>query len=154
RREILDIDVAGTELHGIAIQNRVAALCQEWLPPALDAAFEHTVPADEHWVLDRLEIDAGRFTADNFERDFVGAVVGAVTRQFGDYAAARKRLCASAPSDAVESGDLPAWRADEDDAISRRTPAEAAQEAFLHFLKTGLLPWWFRVPHGETLEEI
>jgi hypothetical protein len=35
----------------------------------------------------------------------------------------------------------------------RLTRAQSVQQALLHFLRTGMLPWWFRLASGERLED-
>jgi Contractile injection system tape measure protein len=39
------------------------------------------------------------------------------------------------------------------DSLQRRSEREALWDAFFHFLATGALPWWFRLPHRSSLEE-
>ncbi|MGO4700578.1 contractile injection system tape measure protein [Dyella sp. 2RAB6] len=136
RRECIDLAVDGGESEGLAVQERIAALCQGALAAALDEAFARVAPGDEHWQFERIEVDAGRFTLESFERDFVAAVATAVEEQVQ----ARKAQAAAQPSIAADEGDV------------RWSGAQSVLEALLHFLTTGALPWWCHLPHGRTLE--
>lgn len=48
---------------------------------------------------------------------------------------------------------LPVDPTDVTGSIRRRTEAQSIHDAFLHFLKTGSLPWWFHLPAGKSLEQ-
>lgn len=48
---------------------------------------------------------------------------------------------------------LPVDPTDETGSIRRRTEAQSIHEAFLHFLKTGSLPWWFHLLANQSLEQ-
>jgi hypothetical protein len=136
RREVVELVLLGEEADGFALQRKLADLCRGWLTPALEEALSRAVPGDVRLVLERLEVDAGRFTPDTFEHGFVKAAVAAVEK-------------------GIKDG--PAWQggpAQADGGAPRRmTEAESVQEAFLHFLATGALPWGFRLAAGQTLEE-
>jgi hypothetical protein len=135
RRQVLDVEVIGTEANGFALQRRLPHLCHDWLTPALEPVLERAVPSHEHLTIDRLEIDAGILSLENLERDLVGAVTQALERLL------RERVPAARPAGSFSP-------------TQRRTQAQSVQEAFLHFLKTGSLPWWFHLPAGRTLEDV
>ena len=88
RREVLKAAVDGAEANGLAVHRKLVAQCNDWLAPALDEALSSVAPADEYWILERLEVDAGSFTPELFERDFVNVVAAAVERQIRERAAA------------------------------------------------------------------
>ena len=137
RRESIDLTVEGSESDGFALQNQAAALCRDWLTPALDEVFARMVPAGEHWLFERIDIDAGHFTPETFPRDFVAAVKAALEQELetrGDRA--------SLAPDTVEADG------------ARLSGAQSIQEAFLCFLATGALPWWCRLPEGRSLEQM
>jgi hypothetical protein len=160
RRQVLEVAVNGTEAEGLALQRKLVGLCRDWLAPALEEAFARASPVGEHWSIDRLEIDAGRFTLDLPERDFVSAVQSAVEKQIRDHAPGgvtrTRRERSDAPGPPIGPGLLPVAPPDEQDGagFQRRTEAQAAQDAFVHFLATGMLPWWFRLPPDMTLEAV
>jgi len=157
RREILDVALTGTEVEGFALQSRLSALCRDWLGPAIEDALSRSAPEDEHWTIERLEIDAGAFGIDTLERDFAGAVAGALGRQLRDRFSGQG-------GDPQRSGDrtrahsspaTPSRAADDDEAGAtaiRRTHSQSLWDAFIHFLQTGSLPWWYHLPAGRSLE--
>jgi hypothetical protein len=163
RRQVLEVEVAGAESDGLALQGRLAEICRGWLAPALEDALERAVPGDEHWIIDRLEVDVGTIALETFERDLVEAVTQAIARRLGEAAAgvssagvaptgsrrAAPRAMENSPLEAVPLGS-----AGQSGPIQRRTDAQSVDTAFLHFLATGILPWWFHLPAGKTLEDV
>lgn len=138
RRESIDLTVEGGESEGLALQERLAVLCRDELARALDEALARVAPGDEHWRFERIEVDAGHFTPEAFERDFVATVAAAVEQQV------RTRKVSASPPTSVEPGS-------EDDVV-RMSDAQSIHVAFLHFLASGVLPWWCRLPVGRSLE--
>lgn len=134
RKQYLHVDMDGTESDGLALQYLLPELCQDGLMPALERMLERLVPAHEHWTIDSLEIDAGVFSLENIERNLPGAVTEAIEKQLRERAP---------PAGSVGIAN----------SIHRRTESQSVHEAFIYFLKTGSLPWWFRLPAGETLEQ-
>jgi hypothetical protein len=167
RRQILEIDVAGTEADGLALQRRLPGLCQDWLTPALEDVLDRTVPGDEHWTIDRLDIDAGSFRPEDLERGLADAVAQAIEQHLRERAPRAGSTGLSSPAERRRQAQL-ATQAMQDrfrdrtppgsmsppGAIERRTQAQSLQEAFVHFLETGVLPWWSYLPHGKTLEDL
>ncbi|MGR9408394.1 contractile injection system tape measure protein [Rhizobium leguminosarum] len=153
RRQIVEVKLPGSEADGFALQRRVAGLCRDWLGPALEETLDRIAPSDEYWSIDSLVIDAGSFSAETFERDFVGAVTEALRREIDDQAAGRGGGLQR--SEAANRGwsRSTADGADAAGGIERRTGAQFLNRAFLHFLATGTLPWWFRLSNGQSLEE-
>src|SRR4026207_927616 len=80
RRQVLDVEVFGTEANGFALQRRLPELCHAWLTPALEPVLERAVPSNEHLTIDRLEVDVGLLSLENLERDLVGAVTQALEK--------------------------------------------------------------------------
>jgi hypothetical protein len=162
RRKILDVAVSGTEADGFALQRRLSELCRDWLPAVLDKQLARTVPDNEHWVIDRLEIDAGAFSLNTFERDFVDAVSEGIARQIAERAAGHggslrsggRAAGASSPAAAALAASENGAATDQPEDVRRRSDEETLAEAFAHFLETGTLPWWFRLPSGRTLEDV
>src|SRR5882672_5972446 len=74
RRQYLHVELDGTEADGLSLQRTLPELCEGPLLNTLDKVLGKSVPVDEHWLIDSLEIDAGAFSLENFERDFLGEV--------------------------------------------------------------------------------
>ena len=83
RQHYLHVEVNGTEADALALQNRLSGVCQDWLYPALERAFDRCVPAQENWSIERLDIDAGILAIDRLEQDLaerVGQAIGKLLR--------------------------------------------------------------------------
>ena len=137
RREILDVEVHGTEADGVTLQRRLSDVCSDVLGPALEAAFARVDPGDGHVMIERLAIDLGDISLERLDAELTDAV----HREVADYFRRHP----------VPSGPRPASEASE---VQRLTLAETVDEGLLVFLRTGRLPWSFRVPPGSRLEQI
>lgn len=164
RRGILEVTVDGTEAEGLALQRKLVGLSRDWLMPALEEALTHLVADGEHWAIERLAVDAGSFTPESLERDFVRSVTEAVARQISERSAGlggalqRTRRGPEWHDGRPAAGSAshrgrPADDAPSGDRIRRLTDGQSVQAAFFHFLASGVLPWWFRLRDGQTLED-
>ena len=156
RRQVLDVELAGSESDGLALQRRLPELARDWLTPALDEVLDRLVPADEHWLVDRLYVDAGAFAPENLERGLIEAVTRAVDLYLRERGPPSAIAMAPATTSRAGRRTEPAsfGRVGPSDAIERRTAAKSTQEALCHFLRTGVLPWWFQLTGNQTLEEV
>jgi Contractile injection system tape measure protein len=165
RRQMLDVSVTGTEADGIAVQRMLTILCRDGLVWALEEAFAHAVPAEDHWTIERLEVDLGSFSPETLERDLMDAVAAAVERVISelleDLRVPPSRRSGSAsprrddwidPGGPARASGLP-FGGEPNAAIRRLTDGEAGCQALCGFLATGVLPWWYHLPTGQTLEE-
>jgi hypothetical protein len=137
RQQYLHVEMAGTEADGLALQRSLPALCRDWITPAMEAAFDRCAPPDVHLFIDRLEIDAGTISVEHLERDLAQSVAQALEKSL------REQIRLYGLRLGAPGG-----------ALAQRSPAETADEAFIHFLNTGTFPWWFRLPPGKSLEEV
>jgi hypothetical protein len=137
RRQVVDVAVEGTESDGMALHRRLPEVCSDVLAPALESAFAPVDPGDAHLVIERLAIDVSDISLDRLDAELADAVRREVAEYFRRH---------PVPYDATE-GDV----ADE---VHRLTTAETVDEALVIFLRTGRLPWSFRVPPGSTLEQL
>lgn len=153
RRQFVDVEFDGSESDALALQNRLLALCQQDLGPALERVFDRIAPAAEHWTIDRLDIDAGSFSRVNLEQ-LIAAVAESVERQMREIAPST--LFQAAATTTWDS--LPSRHSDQNatpgGSVQLRSETQSLQEAFLYFLETGLLPWWFYLPPGKSLESV
>src|SRR5215831_11943170 len=134
RRQSLRAEVRGSESDGFALQRRLSELCHGEVSAALDRVLAQFVPADEHWVFDRLDIDAGTIALDRLDRDFAEALADALARKLSERPRPdlERLLCT----------------------MRSKPPLQSVHEALSHFLGTGSLPWWFHLPAGKTLEQV
>jgi hypothetical protein len=155
RRQILDVEIDGSESDGLALQRRLPELSRDWLTPALDEVLDRLIPAHEHWLVDRLYVDAGAFRPESLERGLIEAVTRAVEQYLRERGAPQSSIASAAASRAggrTEPASF--WPTNPSDGIERRTAAMSIQEALCHFLQTGVLPWWIQLRANETLEEV
>ena len=139
RRQHLHVALHGSEQEGFALQNRLAALCADWLPAALEQSLDHCAPAEGILSIEHLEVDAGEVSLDRLEQDVVAQIVRAV-----ELALLEKTYTAGSQSDQSAAPSSAEARL--------KSEAQAVWEAFVHFLEFGRFPWSFRLAAGETLE--
>ncbi len=137
RRQILEVEVDGTEADGLALERRLPEVCSDVLWPALEEAFARDDPDGAFLVIDRLQIDLPGIPLDRLGP----ALAEAVRREVAD----QLRRTPTPPAGAAAA-------APDDRGIRLRTATETADDALLVFLETGRLPWSFRVPPGSRLE--
>ncbi|MDN5901258.1 MAG: hypothetical protein L0H74_14505, partial [Brachybacterium sp.] len=137
RRETLEVAVVGTEAEGLAVRTRLAQLCAQELPAALERAMAPLDPGGAVLRIDRLDIDLPA----------LGLALDDVVPQIAAEVQERvHRLRRAGDDTLVPETEDPAV------ATARRLSAgEAADEALLVFLATGRLPWSFRLPAGADL---
>jgi hypothetical protein len=138
RLQRIEVALNGSESDGFVLQNRLSALCRDWLPQAIERALERYAPGDGHLVIEYLEVDIGALPLERLEQAFPELVRNAVET------AIREKWTAMPGTDTAPAG---AQSAD------FKSEAQATWEAFLYFLETGRLPWAYRLPAGVSLEE-
>ena len=137
RREIVDVEFDGTETDAVALQRRLPEVCSDVLAPALESAFAPVDPGDAHLVIERLAIDVSGVSVDRLDAELADAVRREVAEYFRRH---------PVPIGATE-GTV-------DNEVHSLTAAETVDEALVTFLRTGRLPWSFRVPSGANLEQL
>jgi hypothetical protein len=137
RQQYLDVEVNGTESDGLALQHSLPGLCQHWLMPATERVLEHWAPPDGHLYIERLEIDAGALTLERLEHDIAESVAQKLERSL------REQIPRGQPLPPILSRN-----------IEHKTAHHSVNEAFVYFLKTGSLPWSFRLSEGRKLEQV
>lgn len=133
RQHSIHVDLNGTEADGLALQSRLPALCYDTLLPVLERVLDRYAPANEHLSIDRLEINAGTLTLARFDTDLAKAIAESLDR-------ALREQVARVDSSVSDKGQ-------------RRTEQQSVETALFYFLKTGRLPWSFRLPPGRSLEQ-
>uniref|UniRef100_C6E5W8 Uncharacterized protein n=1 Tax=Geobacter sp. (strain M21) TaxID=443144 RepID=C6E5W8_GEOSM len=130
RQQILDVEFHGAETDAAALQRRLQRLCYDHLIPIIGDALDRHSPPGRHLYLERLELDLGAMPLERLELDLAGSVALALERSLREETAAQAGDCVSV------------------------TLQQGSAEAFLQFLETGMLPWWFRLPAGMNLEQV
>lgn len=137
RQQYVHVEVDGTEANGLAVQRRLPELCQQALLPAFERVFDQYIPSDRHLSIERLEIDAGTMPLERLEHELTQAAARALERSLREQMPLDGTL-ASTPSGTIRD----------------KTDQQRVHEAFVYFLKTGSLPWSFRLPNGKNLEQV
>ena len=137
RQQYVHVEVNGTESDGLALQRRLPDLCHRWLTPAIEQALERCAPPAGHLYIERLEIDVGTLTLGHLEHDLPELVALALEKAIREQAPAEGAPLAA-------PGNNP---------VRHKTARQSIDEAFIYFLETGSLPWSFRLPEGNHLEQ-
>jgi hypothetical protein len=136
RQQFVHLQVNGSEADGLAVQRNLSDWCHHGLKPAMERALDDCAPAAGSVCIDRLEIDAGAFSVDQWESELPGAVSRALERLLHEQIAA-------ASQDSENAGNA-----------RHKSVARSIDEAFSHYLRLGRLPWSFSLPERTTLEEM
>ena len=136
RKLCLQVEVNGTETDGLSLQRRLPDLCRHWLTPAIGRTLDNFDPAEGDLFIERLEIDAGSLNLEDLEHGLAEAVSRTMEKLLG------KQL---------PPADSSAWSTAA--GMQLKTEQQSAQEAFIYFLETGALPWWFHLQDGQSLEQ-
>jgi hypothetical protein len=154
RRQFVEVEFDGSEGDAVSLQHRLLMLCQDELSPVLERVLDRLVPAQEHWSIDRLDIDAGSLAPESLE-GLVKAVVLEVERQLQDLV---PRFGSTRLSSLERKSELEAAMARVAELragpVCSRTQSQSVRQAFLYFLESGVLPWWFRLAAGKRLEDV
>jgi hypothetical protein len=134
-RQIVEIDVHGSEQLGLEVQRQVSAICQQAPGRQLEAAL---APFDEdgrYVVIDRVEVDLGAVPLEDLETALTTSLSSAVASTLREMAVAS----GAASSRATDRRCL--------------SPTAAFLSGVLQFLQHGRLPWWYASPGAGSLEE-
>jgi hypothetical protein len=105
--------------------------------PVLDRVLERCAPPNEYLCIEHLDINVGTLALDRLEHDLAEKVAQALEKLLREY----MPIDASPPT--IIAGN-----------IQHKTASQVVNEVFIYFLKTGTLPWSFRVPAGSNLEQV
>lgn len=140
RRQVVTVDLRGTEADGLALQRRLPTVYTEVIAPALESALGRFATGAETLVIDRLQIDVPALALDRLSDGLAAGVREGVDACL---------LRAPPPSRVPRAPDSGGGS----DSVERRTVAQTVDDALIAFLATGRLPWSFRLPPGRTLEQ-
>jgi contractile injection system tape measure protein len=138
RQQYLDVEVNGTETDALLVTRRLADYCQHALAPALEKSLERAAPPNDYLYIERLDIDAGDLTLEGLERELVESVTRSLEKALQELVSTGRALSATPDSPQIRL----------------RTLRQTIEEAFVYFLRTGSLPWSFRLPEGRSLEQV
>ncbi|WAK03977.1 contractile injection system tape measure protein [Methylobacter sp. YRD-M1] len=140
-RQSLHVTLKGDESKAWELHNRLLNFCNLWLTPKLADLLDTHAPQDAHLVIERMEIDVGTLAADRLEDNLSAAIIQAIERWLQD---SRHRIHPQPQNDPAQ---------EQPSAVQYKTEPQAALEALVYFARTGRLPWSFRLPEGQNLEQ-
>ena len=148
KKQQLQIKFNGSESDGFAMQKHLMDLYYSKVLLELEKAFDSCVADDSHLIFDRISINLGDFKIDKIDEQFAPAMVKAVLKKIGEELDVKIGegigMYGKPLHNNKENKDLP---------ISF-TKQEFLLRVFICFLKSGNLPWFYKMPVGKNLEEI
>lgn len=138
RQQHLHVQVNGTEAEAMVLQQSLSDWCQDYLFSVIERTLDNYVPADEYWALECLTIEVGRLTLARLPLDLPCLVEQALAK------ALRNQQIVKTNQPIATMADV----------CRQATAQQHDEEAWLTFLKTGSLPWSWRLPQGKTLEQL
>jgi hypothetical protein len=137
KQQYIEVEFSGTEAEGLEIQRMLPDLYYHELLPAIEKAFDQSFPADLVLKIDRIEVNAGTLNLDKIGNHLTDAVVDELIKVINT---------------GVNGDDASLLT----NAWGNRKPmgfAENLADVLIYFLRTGSLPWSFRLQEGTTLED-
>ena len=141
RRHVVDVAVTGTDADGIAMQRHLSHSVESVVSRALENAVGALDLDDDHLVVERLEVSLTGVPMAQFDE----VLADAVRRQTETFLRLHTPTVAALSSSPTGSAVAP---------VVRRTDTASVTDAFIMFLRTGRLPWSFRLPGGADLESV
>jgi hypothetical protein len=137
RQQFLEVEFTGTEAEGLEIQRLLPELYYQKLLPAIEKAFDQSFPENQVLKIDRLEIDAGSINLDRINQEFAATVLAELLKVI---------------QREIIHQNVTHEKSIQDNHLAGST-AENLADVLIYFLKTGSLPWSFRLKPGKTLED-
>jgi hypothetical protein len=136
RQQYFDVDLKGSESDGFALQHHLSDLYYAQLLPAIEKALDQCSTSGQHFVIDRLDIDAGIIELERIDQDLASIVANALAHDIREKSAIRQADIGEQTGSYMMDSEENLW------------------EVFVHFISKGSLPWSFRLPTGKSLEEV
>jgi hypothetical protein len=164
RKQILEISASSLPVAQWWDQ-RSGALLQDLISPCLQTCFDRVDATGEHIIIERLEIDLGVITEGNYRQLVPQRINAALEKALRDLQPIHSSI--QGGREQTWPGESPGGNAEQkasmldrqfnkDQSVSDTDPArrlraeEAALEAFLFYLRHGVLPWWFDHPSDKS----
>jgi Contractile injection system tape measure protein len=139
QQQHLRVVLHGTESDGMALQGRLAELCQHWLAPVIERVLDRYAPTDGHLYIDRLELDLGQLRLDQLEQNLAEQVQEMLEKSIQE--TVRESVAAFSNKKEKEKAQF-------------KSHLQTLAEVLGYFLETGRLPWSYQLPVGKTLESV
>ncbi|WP_404361389.1 contractile injection system tape measure protein [Methylotuvimicrobium sp. KM1] len=135
----LDAETTGSESDGVELQRLLTRLTHDQIVRTIDSVLERCSSPNDYLYLDRLSIDVGSLELAQLESELPKRIAANLERALADVSA----------SNVDDSRALIAGGGN-----YRQSRQQTVNDALLFFLMTGRLPWSFRLPAGQNLEQV
>lgn len=135
------VKLLGSEAQGFALQNRLTALNRDWLQAAMQQLFDELADETQWLYIEQLHLDLGTVNLQALDQQLMPRLLQQLREALLNQRASNM-TASQQHAHATETEHLP------------QEPQLRLFRAFCHFLGTGLLPWWFSLPPGQTLEQL
>ena len=149
RQQFLNVDLKGSESDGFVLQHHLSDFYYAQLLPAIEKALDQCSSPDNYLVIDRLDIDAGTIELDKIDHELATSVSKALIQRIG------KESATGIPGNKIipPVTIFPIGKEVHKGSYYLSTE-ENLWNVFIYFLEKGYLPWSYRLPEGNSLEEV
>ncbi|PKM38408.1 MAG: hypothetical protein CVV06_00795 [Gammaproteobacteria bacterium HGW-Gammaproteobacteria-10] len=134
----LDAETTGSESDGVELQRLLTCLTHDKIVQILDGVLERCSSPNDYLYLERLSIDVGSVELVKLESELPKRIAANLEQALADVSASH----ADDSRALIAGGNY------------RQSRQQTVNEALLFFLRTGRLPWSFRLPDGRNLEQV
>jgi hypothetical protein len=149
RQQFLNVDLKGSESDGFVLQHHLSDFYYAQLLPAIEKALDQCSSPDNYLVIDRLDIDAGTIELDKIDHELATSVSKALIQRIGKESATKVPGNNIIPPVTI----FPIGKEVHKGSYYLSTE-ENLWNVFIYFLEKGYLPWSYRLPEGNSLEEV
>jgi hypothetical protein len=130
-RQVLELTIPDRD-QALSIQNSTSNLVKYKLNPALDKLFSGLTTSEDVFMIDRLVLDLGDVSLDEFDDEMVTKAVEALENKLLSLLQEQKdaKTAVDKPSESTEGE------------IKLISKPQSIFERLVHYLKTGMQPWW------------
>jgi hypothetical protein len=150
RQQYLDVNLIGSEPNGLTLEHHLSELYYTSLLPAIESVFDNCNTSEKLLVIDHLEINVGTIALDRIDEDLEKAVIKALME------ALEKESVKSFFEKKVQKPFFTSLEGSEVIAANSwsRSPEENLMDVLVYFLRNGLLPWSYKLPEEQSLEQV
>jgi len=152
RTQKVDVTFESPE-NAFGCKSQLGEVCKSKLLPALEKLFDEKTSPEKLIRIDNLSVDAGLLQKENWETQLVENVISALSKYLDGIQTDRKPDSKSRQ----EKQNEPQLDNSSSPAIGSEAKVQKAgseQEALIHFLQHGVLPWYTTIQSKATLQKV
>lgn len=139
QRQTFELSASGNGIN-LNWEQRASDCVRDILNPCIEECFNEVSLASHHLIIDKLDIDLGSFTGDEFERT--------VAQRLRELLNLHLQVCIKTPFEDTQER----LKINEENSPAKLiSHSQAIQLALQHFLTGGKLPWWYSVESNSIL---